>query len=132
MIFNGSLRENLLYGTKKEITDNQLNEYLVKFSVFNTPEENSLDSEVSNKSLSSGQMQKISFIRALLMEVDLLILDESTSNLDDDSKKLIFDILNNFELTIINSTHNLSSFINYDEHIKIVAKDIESELFFVN
>ena len=132
MIFNGSLRENLLYGTKKEITDHQLNEYLVKFSVFNTPEENSLDSEVSNKSLSSGQMQKISFIRALLMEVDLLILDESTSNLDDDSKKLIFDILNNFELTIINSTHNLSSFINYDEHIKIVAKNVGSELLFVN
>tara|TARA_B110000444_G_C18849586_1_gene604497 strand:+ start:3399 stop:5036 length:1638 start_codon:yes stop_codon:yes gene_type:complete len=132
MIFNGSLRENLLYGTKKEITDHQLNEYLVKFSVFNTPEENSLDSEVSNKSLSSGQMQKISFIRALLMEVDLLILDESTSNLDDDSKKLIFDILNNFELTIINSTHNLSGFINYDEHIKIVAKNVGSELLFVN
>jgi ABC-type multidrug transport system fused ATPase/permease subunit len=132
MIFNGSLRENLLYGTKKDITDHQLNDYLTKFSVFNTPEENTLDLEVSNKSLSSGQMQKISFIRALLMEVDLLILDESTSNLDDDSKKLIFEILNNFELTIINSTHNLGSFINYDEHIKIVTKETGRELLLAN
>ena len=40
-----------------------------------------------------GQMQKISFIRALLSGLDILVLDESTSNLDTDSKALIYKIL---------------------------------------
>ncbi|BCV01037.1 hypothetical protein CM15mP35_03990 [bacterium] len=47
----------------------------------------SLEDEVSNTSLSSGQMQKIAFMRALLNKNDLLLLDESTSNLDIETKK---------------------------------------------
>ena len=65
-------------------------------------------------------MQKISFIRALLIKPDILLLDESTANLDIESKELIFNILDELNLTIINSTHNLSGFINFDEHIEIV------------
>ena len=64
-------------------------------------------------------MQKISFIRALLSNPEILILDESTSNLDLESRKLIFDIINNQNLTIINSTHSPESFIGYDHHISI-------------
>ena len=48
---------------------------------------------VDNKSLSTGQTQKIAFVRALLLDVDLLLLDESTANLDDYSRELIFQIL---------------------------------------
>ena len=47
-----------------------------------------LNQIISNKSLSSGQMQKVAFIRSLLSEPDLLILDEATSNLDKKTKKL--------------------------------------------
>jgi len=79
-----------------------------------------LDTKISNKSLSSGQMQKISFIRALLINPDLLLLDESTANLDIKSKELIFKILSELNLTIINSTHNLSEFIDYDEHYEVL------------
>jgi ABC-type bacteriocin/lantibiotic exporter with double-glycine peptidase domain len=77
---------------------------------------------VSNRSLSSGQLQKVSFIRSLLNESNLLLLDESTSNLDTESKKLIFEILNSKKITIINSTHNIEDF-NYDNHIKISLKN---------
>ena len=66
-----------------------------------------------------GQMQKISFIRALLSGLDILILDESTSNLDTDSKKIIYNILKKETITIINSTHNPEDFINFDYHITI-------------
>ena len=38
-------------------------------------------------------MQKIAFIRALISEIDILILDESTANLDDKSRDLIFQSL---------------------------------------
>ena len=54
------------------------------------------------------------------MRPDTLLLDESTANLDQQSKELIFNILNEIDITIINSTHNISSFIKHDEHYEII------------
>ena len=76
---------------------------------------------ISNRTLSSGQMQKISFIRALLANTELLLLDESTSNLDTETRDLIFSILKKEDITIINSTHNHDEF-SYDNHVKIEYK----------
>ena len=64
-----------------------------EFKLFNEEENFDLEKEIIYKSLSSGQMQKISFIRSLLSDAEVLLLDESTSNLDQDTKKLIFEIL---------------------------------------
>ena len=75
-----------------------------------------------------GQMQKISFIRALLSGVEILVLDESTSNLDTESKVLIYDILNSKELTILNSTHSPNELINYDLHIEIRLNNDSREI----
>ncbi len=124
MILNASLRENLLYGNLNQKDDNQLNEYIEKFQVFNNENEGSLDANVSNKSLSTGQMQKISFIRALLKDIDILLLDESLSNVDKKSKETILNVLNNLDITIINITHNIDDYENIDKHIKI---EVENE-----
>tara|TARA_B100000579_G_scaffold113999_1_gene91249 strand:- start:955 stop:2034 length:1080 start_codon:yes stop_codon:yes gene_type:complete len=114
LIFENTVKANLVYGLEdKKVSDSVLSEYLNKFSVF---EENNLDRVINNNSVSSGQSQKISFIRALLKEPEILLLDESTSNLDEDSKLLIRDILNKFENSIINVTHNAEDF-DYDEKI---------------
>ena len=78
-----------------------------------------LDRPVSNKTLSSGQMQKIAFIRAFVSDAEILLLDEATANLDAKSKKSIFNILLNKNLTIINSTHDPDSFENIDSILKI-------------
>jgi ABC-type multidrug transport system fused ATPase/permease subunit len=120
MIFHGTLRDNLLYGVKNSIEEEELMQNLQKFEVFSDDTLMTLDTKISNKMLSSGQMQKISFIRALLINPDLLLLDESTANLDIKSKELIYKILSELNLTIINSTHNLSSFIDYDEHYEVI------------
>ena len=124
MILNGSLRENLLYGNLHEKDDNQLKTYIEKFQVFNNENEGSLDKNVSNKSLSTGQMQKISFIRALLNDIDILLLDESLSNVDNKSKENILNVLDSLDITIINITHNIDDYENIDKHIKI---EIENE-----
>ena len=47
-----------------------------------------------------------------------MFLDESTSNLDYESKDLVFELLKE-NITIINSTHNPEKF-NYDQHLEIV------------
>ena len=121
-IFKDTLRKNLLYGNDLKIDDDLLINKLHEFDVFKEEENYNLDREVSNKSLSSGQMQKVAFIRALLSEPKILLLDESTANLDEKSKDLIFNILDKEKLTIINSTHDPTSFnaenrliINLDE-----------------
>ena len=118
MIIDGTLRENLLYGNGKTIEDKILIEYLESFKVFNEDINDNLDQKISNKTLSSGQLQKVAFIRSLLSEAEILLLDESTSNLDEDSRKLIFNLLNNSEYTIINCTHNHQDF-EYDDHLKV-------------
>ena len=117
LIINGTLRENFLYGNKLEKNDKEIKELMDEFELFNNDEKN-LDSIVNSKTLSSGQMQKISFIRSLLAESKILLLDESTSNLDVVTKELIFKILKQKKITIINSTHNKEDF-KYDHHLKI-------------
>ena len=69
-------------------------------------------------------MQKIAFIRALLSDIDILLLDESTANLDDKSRDMIFEILSKRKVTIINSTHDPENFKGVDNYIKI---QIENE-----
>ena len=111
------LRENFLYGNKKLNLMIEILQLMNEFELFNNDEKN-LDTVVDSKSLSSGQMQKISFIRSLLANAELLLLDESTSNLDIETKDLIFKILKNKNITIINSTHNKDDF-DYDHHLTI-------------
>ena len=121
LILNGSLRDNFLYGNKEIKSDEELITLMNTFQLFNNGNTD-LDYKVDNKSLSSGQMQKVAFIRSLVADVELLLLDESTSNLDLDSRKLIFDILQNRGITIINSTHSHEDF-SYDKHLRIYLKE---------
>jgi ATP-binding cassette subfamily B protein len=119
LIFNSSLRENILYGNEQKVSDEKIIKELKLFNTFKEESNYNLDRQIDNKSLSSGQMQKIAFIRALLSEIDILILDESTANLDDKSRDLIFSILENKKITIINSTHDPDQFRKVDHHLNI-------------
>ena len=74
------------------VTDDEILDLLKSFELFDDENRYSLDQQISNKSLSSGQMQKIAFVRALLAKVELLLLDESTANLDDKTRNKIFNI----------------------------------------
>ena len=119
LIFDASLRENLIYGNKNKINDEDLIQSLRELDTFKEEKGYVLDRPVSNKTLSSGQMQKIAFIRAFVSDAEILLLDEATANLDAKSKKYIFNILLNKNLTIINSTHDPDSFENIDSILKI-------------
>ena len=123
MIFTGTLKENLLYGNELKIDDSLIIKQLKDFEIFKEESSYRLDKKIDNKSLSSGQMQKIAFIRALLSEPDILLLDESTANLDDFSRKLIFKLLDDQKITIINSTHDPENFENVNNHLKIDIVD---------
>tara|TARA_B110000008_G_scaffold69703_2_gene70707 strand:- start:32774 stop:34399 length:1626 start_codon:yes stop_codon:yes gene_type:complete len=126
LIIESTIKENLKYGNSRDISDDKLNELIELFDLFNG-DLIDLGMSISNKSLSSGQMQKISFIRAILAEVDILFLDESTANLDTNTKDKIYSVLNKLNITIINSTHSKEDF-KYDAHLEI--KNIEGKRLF--
>jgi len=138
LIFNASLKENILYGNNHSITDLEILELLKELNVFDQTKD--LNEVISNRSLSSGQMQKLAFIRAFLQKPDVLLLDESTSNLDEISQSKIFDKLAELNITIINSTHDLKKFkdidtvleINLDQDKRHVIQKKSDEENFIN
>ena len=119
LILSTTLKENLLYGNKLKITDKKIIETCELFNLDEEINEDYLNRQVTNTSLSSGQMQKVGFIRAILSNVEILLLDESTSNLDRNTKSLILNILTKNNITVVNSTHDPTSFQKVDRHLQI-------------
>lgn len=95
-LFRGTVLDNILYGqnTKKRkdvqtlIGQLGLQDYMGRLA-------KGLDTEISQDTsgVSGGQAQIIAFIRALLSEKDVIILDEPISNVDAETRKLILRIL---------------------------------------
>ena len=125
LILDGTIRENLNYGSADNNSDEKLIELVKLFDLFNG-EDTDLNMKVNNKSLSSGQM-KISFIRVILADIEILFLDESTSNLDINSKNKIYSVLQNMNITIVNSTHSKDEF-RYDFHLHIEILKVIGQL----
>ena len=125
LIFNESLLNNIAYGVdNEEVERSDYLDYLDKFKVFEKLNNDILDMQVSTRSLSSGQMQKISFIRAFLRNPEILFLDEAISNIDKESVEIITDQLEKFSGTILNITHNPEKFKNTDKIFKILNKSL--------
>ncbi|PDY44654.1 peptidase domain-containing ABC transporter [Bacillus pseudomycoides] len=78
-----------------------------------------LNENASN--LSTGQKQRLSLARAILHHPNVLILDESLSNVDSKTFKQIYSNLSKLECTIVFITHNPEIINDYDR--KFIFKD---------
>jgi ATP-binding cassette, subfamily B, bacterial PglK len=78
------------------------------------------------KNLSGGQKQRLAIARALYKEVDLLVLDEPTSNLDSKNTELFIMLINELKdlITIIIISHDEKVLNGCDKIITIEKKKI--------
>ncbi|MEP7229520.1 MAG: ABC transporter ATP-binding protein [Ginsengibacter sp.] len=131
-LFTGTIKENLLYGNEqyKDYSDEQM-EQLIKDANLQsllTIFENGLQTKVSSggDNISLGQKQLIAFMRAVLRNPELLILDEATANIDTMTERLLEDILNKLpeSTTRIIIAHRLNTIENADEIYFVNAGEI--------
>jgi ATP-binding cassette subfamily C protein len=78
--------------------------------------------------LSGGQRQRVALARAILMDPQILILDEATSNLDYESELLILETIKKLQndYTIMIVTHKLSS-VRFADKIYLLEKGVAKE-----
>jgi len=122
-LFTGTVRENILYGNELYVdhTNEQLETVILEanlgtlLAIF----EQGLDTKVISNSdgISLGQKQLIAFMRAVLRNPELLILDEATANIDTVTEKLLSEILNKLPATTtrVIIAHRLNTIENADE-----------------
>ncbi|ARS40467.1 multidrug ABC transporter [Sphingobacteriaceae bacterium GW460-11-11-14-LB5] len=122
-LFTGTVKENILYGNSqyKEVSDAQLEKIIEEanlnalLAIF----EEGLNTQITSgsDSISLGQKQLIAFMRAVLRNPELLILDEATANIDTITEQLLGSILNKLskETTLVIIAHRLNTIENADE-----------------
>lgn len=122
-LFSGTVRDNLLYGndTLMHMTSEELSQRLTKAHldklINKFPEGLETQVSASLDAMSLGQKQLIAFMRAVLREPDLLILDEATANIDTVTEQLLEEILLNLpaKTTKVVIAHRLNTIENADE-----------------
>ncbi len=122
-LFTGTIGDNIIYSnaTYAGYTNEQLLEALKRQGLEKLLGrfEQGLDTKVTTSSdaISLGQKQLIAFMRAVLREPELLILDEATANIDTVTEQLLEEILKKLpkETTRVIIAHRLNTIENADE-----------------
>jgi ATP-binding cassette subfamily B protein len=132
LLFTGTIRDNILYGNDRYLrysdeqlmalfADRHLDSLLTRF-------EQGLKTPVTagGTTISLGQKQIVAFIRAVLRDPKLLILDEATANIDTVTEKLLQSILDKLpsSTTKVVIAHRLNTIADADEIFFVNAGDI--------
>ena len=112
-IYNATIRENISFGGT--YSDEQIIESAKKLNIHtyiaNLPE--GYESMVGDQGLklSGGEKQRIAIARALVRNPEILVLDEATSNLDNESEAIVQDSINlvSENITTFIIAHRLST-----------------------
>ena len=131
-LFTGTVRDNLVYGNESllKLSDEELAARIGATHLDTLLErfKDGLKTPVTStgEGLSLGQKQIVAFMRAVLREPDLLILDEATANIDTVTEQLLERILRDLpaSTTKVVIAHRLNTIANADEILFINAGEI--------
>jgi ATP-binding cassette subfamily B protein len=131
-LFTGTVRDNIVYGNA-ELLRLSGPEVAARLAAKNLASlvarfEQGLDTKVTagGVGVSLGQKQLIAFMRAVLREPEILILDEATANIDTITEQLLDQILRELPATTtkVVIAHRLNTIENADEIFFINGKEI--------
>lgn len=131
-LFTGTVMDNVLYGNDRyhDFSAEQMQGVLRKagLGILLEKFEDGLTTKVSSSGdgLSLGQKQLIAFIRAVLRDPELLILDEATANIDTVTEQLLEEILKKLpgDTTKVIIAHRLNTIENADEIFFVNAGEV--------
>ncbi|MFC7196926.1 ABC transporter ATP-binding protein [Halosimplex aquaticum] len=137
-LFYGTIRENIGYGADDPDEDEIVEAAkLAGAHEFVTGLDDGYDTQVGERgeSLSGGQRQRIAIARALLREPEILVLDEATSHVDNETERQIQQSIDALagERTTLAIAHRLSTVRNADTIVvvddgRIVEQGTHEEL----
>lgn len=137
IIFNMSIRENIAFSDT--VTDESLQKAIdtaeLREFIDGLPEKLSTVVSERGSSLSGGQKQRIMLARALAVNPKVLLLDDFTARVDNNTeKKILANVQRNYPgLTLISVTQKIGAVEHYDKIIvltqgEIVASGTHEEL----
>jgi ATP-binding cassette subfamily B protein len=131
-LFTGTVRDNIVYGNDelRTLSDGDLSALLASKHLDGLVArfEQGLTTKVTagGEGVSLGQKQLIAFMRAVLREPEILILDEATANIDTVTEQLLEQILRELpaSTTKVVIAHRLNTIENADEIFFINAAEL--------
>lgn len=130
-LITGTIRSNMLYGAKRDFTDEELVEIAKKVQLYEfiSGLDDGFDTVVegNGENLSGGQRQRIAIARALVAEPEILIMDEATSNLDIENASEIGSALRELmkDKTVVVVAHQMNTIRNADNIVIISDGKVE-------
>jgi len=128
VIFSLSLRENIAFNEK--VTDESLRKAIETAELHDFIDQlpNELDTIISERgtSLSGGQKQRIMLARALALNPKILLLDDFTARVDNQTEqKILANVKRNYpEITLLTVTQKIASVANYEQIIVLEEGEI--------
>ncbi|MGE4457886.1 MAG: lipid A export permease/ATP-binding protein MsbA [Stenotrophomonas sp.] len=139
VLFDGSIAQNIAYGELQGRSAEQLEQAIAGANAREFVEQlpQGVDAQVGAKGgrLSGGQRQRLAIARAMLKDAPILILDEATAALDNESERLVQDALQRLmpDRTTLVIAHRLSTIEHADQVLvmdqgRIVERGTHQEL----
>jgi len=123
VMFKGTVFENVAYGLKvrgydKRYIKEKVDEMLESLGILDLRDKNA-------KKLSGGEKQRVAVARALVLDLDVYIFDEPTSNLDIENIKVVESAIKELKRkgkTVIFTTHDLLQARRLSERVAYIEK----------
>ncbi len=132
-LFSDTISNNVRFGSREEVTDEQLKEVIGMVGIYNELQEfpEKLETVLGERGItvSGGQKQRLSMARAIAGKPELLMFDDSLSAVDTKTESLIIDNLDRSTQSnmMITVSHRISSILYADRILVLNNGEIVEE-----